>query len=130
MTPDQFQEIVDRTLKELPSEFASKMENVDILVEDWPTIEQMHLIKAHPSRTLLFGLYSGIPKTKRVNYSAVLPDKITIFAGPILMVSKDLKDAHKRIKDTVLHEIGHHFGLSDREIYRAQREKHLNRSNL
>ncbi len=107
MSPDEFQEIVDDTINNLPLEFASKMENVDVLIEDWPN---------PPS--LLFGLYRGVPKTKRGNYySGVLPDKITIFAGPILYVSKDKEDAKKRIKDTVLHEIGHHFGLSDKQIY-------------
>ena len=115
MTPDEFHEIVDQTLKKLPDEFKSKMENVDIVVEDWPSGEELE-------RGMLFGLYRGVPKTKRGNYySGVMPDKITIFAGPILSISRDLKDAKKRIKDTVLHEIGHHFGLSDKEIYSAMR---------
>ncbi|MBI2011943.1 metallopeptidase family protein [Candidatus Daviesbacteria bacterium] len=90
------------------------MENVDIVVEDWPGDEEVK------GKGLLYGLYRGVPKTKRGNYySGVLPDKITIFAGPILTTSKDLKEAREKIKDTVLHEIGHHFGLSDKQIYRA-----------
>lgn len=122
MSPDEFQEIVDATIKNLPPEFASKMENVDVLVEDWPNNYEMESIKAHPGKSLLFGLYRGVPKTKRGNYySGVLPDKITIFAGPILLVSKDKEDAKKKIKDTVLHEIGHHFGLSDEQIIKAQK---------
>ena len=123
MSPDEFQDIVDETIKNLPSEFASKMENVDVLIDEWPSNFEMESIKSHPGKTLLFGLYQGIPKTKRGNYySGVLPDKITIFAGPILYVSKDKEDAKVRIKDTVLHEIGHHFGLSDEEIYKAMRK--------
>ncbi len=122
MSPDEFEKIVDTTIENLPSEFASKMENVDVLIEDWPSNFEMSSIQTHPGKSLLFGLYRGVPKTKRGNYySGVLPDKITIFAGPILLVSKDKEDAEKRIKDTVLHEIGHHFGLSDEEIYRAQK---------
>ncbi len=121
MTPQQFQEVVDETVKSLPLEFSSKMENVDILIEDWPTPEAFRAIQLHPSGGLLFGLYRGTPKPKRGNnYNGVLPDKITIFARPILMVSRDLEDAKKRIKETVLHEIGHHFGLSDQQIYAAQ----------
>lgn len=121
MTPKQFQAIVDETVRNLPEEFASKMENVDILVEDWPAEDEFRSIKLHPSKELLFGLYQGIPKPKRGNnYSGVLPDKITIFARPILMVSKDLDDAKDKIKETVLHEIGHHFGLSDKQIYKAK----------
>ncbi len=124
MTPQQFQDIVDETVNTLPKEFSSKMENVDILIEDWPTPDEFEDIQLHPSKGLLFGLYRGVPKPKRGNnYSGVLPDKITIFARPILMVSRDFDDAKKRIQETVLHEIGHHFGLSDQQIYAAQSAK-------
>lgn len=120
--PDEFEKIVNETIKNLPLEFASRMENVDVLIEDWPNNFDMASIQRHPGKSLLFGLYRGVPKTKRGNYySGVLPDKITIFAGPILLVSKDKEDAKRRIKDTVLHEIGHHFGLSDEQIYKVQR---------
>lgn len=123
MSPDEFQEIVDETIKNLPNEFSEKMENVDVLIEDWPNNFEMESIKIHPGKSLLFGLYRGVPKTKRGNYySGVLPDKIIIFAGPILLVSKDKEDAKNKIKNTVLHEIGHHFGLSDEEIYNAVKE--------
>lgn len=116
MTIDEVGEIVDQTLNELPSEFASRLDNVGVVVEPWPTPDEFASIQAHPSSSLLFGLYRGIPKTIRPrNYSA-LPDKITIYAGPILMVSKDLDDAKQNIKKTVLHEIGHHFGLSDQQL--------------
>lgn len=118
ITLKQFQDIVEQSLVELPKEFAEKMENVDILVEIWPTPDEMQSIRAHPS-SLLFGLYRGVPKTKRLSSYSSLPDKIQIFAGPIMMVSSDFADLQKRIRDTVFHEIGHHFGLSDEQIYRA-----------
>lgn len=120
MSPDEFQETIDKTIKELPEEFLRAKENVEVVMEDWPTPQDMQTARVD-FQSLLFGLYRGVPKTKRGNYySAVLPDKIVIFTGPILMVSKNLEDAKDRIKKTVLHEIGHHFGLSDKQIYAAQ----------
>lgn len=113
MNLEEVDEIVEQVIKELPEEFSSKLDNVGFVVDAWPDNFEMESIKAHPSNTLLFGLYRGIPKTKRSSSYSSLPDKITIFAGPILMVSKDAEDAKERIKKTVLHEIGHHFGMSD-----------------
>ncbi len=115
MTLDEIEEIVDQTIETLPEEFRLAMENVGLVVDLWPNEFEMESIKSHPG-SLLFGLYQGIPKTKRTSNYSALPDKITIFAGPILMVSKDVEDARERIRKTVLHEIGHHFGLSDEEL--------------
>lgn len=116
MTLDEVEDIVSESIKDLPEEFSANLDNVGFVVEPWPTEEEFESIKAHPSNTLLFGLYRGIPKTQRLSSYSSLPDKITIYAGPILMMSKDLEDAKKRIKDTVLHEIGHHFGMSDSQL--------------
>lgn len=120
MNLEDFEKVVDETLKELPEEYSKEVDNVGVMIEDWPTWDDYHAAKTSPN-SLLFGLYRGIPKTKRgSNYSAVLPDKIKIFAGPILLVSKSLEDLKIRIKKTVLHELGHYFGLSDEQIYSAQ----------
>ena len=116
MNLEEVEQVVDDTLKKLPPEFASQLDNVGVIVEPWPTIEEFESIKAHPSSSMLFGLYRGIPKPKRPSNYSALPDKITIYAGPILMISKDLDDAKERIQKTVLHEIGHHFGLSDIQL--------------
>lgn len=116
MTIDEVEDIVEETLKDLPKEFSGALDNVGLVVEPWPNEYEFETIKAHPTNTLLFGLYQGVPKTKRPWSYSALPDKITIFAGPILMISKDLEDARKRIKNTVLHEIGHHFGMSDTQL--------------
>ena len=116
MTLEEVEDIVEEAVRELPEEFSSNLDNVGFVVEAWPGHYEFESIKAHPSNTLLFGLYHGVPKTKRLSSYSSLPDKITIFAGPILMISKDIKDAKKRIKKTVLHEIGHHFGMSDEQL--------------
>jgi predicted Zn-dependent protease with MMP-like domain len=120
MNLEDFEKIVKQTLEELPEKYSKEIDNVGVIVEPWPNWEDYYSARVHPS-SLLFGLYKGIPKTKRgVYYGGVLPDKIKIFAGPILMVSKSLEDAKERIKKTVLHELGHYFGLSDQQIYAAQ----------
>lgn len=115
MTLEEVEDIVEEAVKGLPQEFSSKLDNVGFVVEAWPTRQEFESIKAHPG-SLLFGLYRGIPKTKRLSSYSALPDKIIIYAGPILMISKDLQDAKERIKKTVLHEIGHHFGMNDPEL--------------
>jgi len=116
MTLEEVEDIVDEAVKDLPEEFSKALDNVGLVVEPWPNEFEFESIKAHPTNTLLFGLYQGVPKTKRPWSYSALPDKITIFAGPILMVSKDLEDAKQRIKSTVLHELGHHFGMSDEQL--------------
>lgn len=116
MTLEEVELIVNETVQSLPSEFASALDNVGLVVEPWPSMAEFESIKRHPSNSLLFGLYHGVPKTKRPSSYSSLPDKITIYAGPILMVSKDMEDARERIKNTVLHEIGHHFGMSDEQL--------------
>lgn len=116
MTLEEVEDIVAETVDSLPKEFASQLDNVGVIVEAWPTKEEFKSIKAHPTNSLLFGLYRGVPKTKRTSSYSSLPDKIVIYAGPILMISKNLEDAKVRIKKTVLHEIGHHFGMNDSQL--------------
>lgn len=122
MSLEEFQRLVDKAVEDIPEEFKKHLDNVDIGIEIWPTFEDIHSARIHP-RSILFGLYRGIPKTKRgLYYSAVLPDKISIFAGPILSLSKDIKDAKRQIKKTVIHEIGHYFGMSEEAIRKAEKE--------
>lgn len=120
MTLEEFEQLVEEAVRNLPWEFAVQLDNVGIIVEAWPSESEMNSIKAHPG-TLLFGLYRGVPKTKRPSNYSALPDKIIIYAGPILAISKDLEDAKRKVAETVFHEIGHHFGMSDEQIYRAQK---------
>lgn len=122
MTPFDFETIVNEALESLPLEFRGQLDNVDIVIEDWPTKEDLRSIEAGPN-TLLFGLYRGIPKVKRgANYSS-LPDKIAIFSGPILSSSPNAITAKQKIKEVILHEIGHHFGLQENEIRRAEKRR-------
>ena|SRR3990167_2070463 len=116
MTKAVFAKIVSEALKNLPGEFKEKMENVEVVVENWPTTD---IAKGR----LLLGLYQGVPKTTWGRGLAVrLPDKITIFKGPIELISRGDTDAIKNlIVDTVRHEIAHHFGISDARLQELKR---------
>ena len=111
MTHEDFSKVVVDALEGLPPFFKEKLENVDVVVEEWPA-EQVS------KGRLLLGLYHGVPKTNRgAGYSFVLPDKITIFKGPIELVSRGEGEAIKNLViDTVQHEIAHYFGISDARL--------------
>lgn len=122
ITIQEFEQYVEEAVTALPEEFKKELENIDIIVEVWPTIQDLQTIRAHHG-AMLFGLYRGVPKTKRgLYYSGVLPDKITIFTGPILSISRTIEDVKDQIKKTVIHEIGHYFGLSEKEITNAEQK--------
>jgi len=114
MNREEFEQIVSEALERLPEEFLEKLDNVDVVVEDRPTQEQLKELRIQPG-SLLFGLYQGTPQTKRTA-GTLLPDKITVFSGPILAVSRTKEQVIKTIVSVVKHEIGHHFGLDEVSI--------------
>jgi len=116
MEKDEFEKIVQQGISLIPEKFRRLMENVDIVIEDYPNQEQLRKTHLSGNQTL-FGLYEGVPKTNRgTNYANVLPDKITIFQKPIENFSPDFRAMEKLVADTIWHEIAHHFGLSEKEI--------------
>lgn len=116
MTREEFEKIVSEALDGLPAEFSKRLDNVDVVVEEWPSTEDLHSVSAQPGTTL-FGLYRGVAQTKRLQYQAVLPDKIVIFAGPIIAYCGENPEGIKtQVRKTVLHEIGHHFGMSEQDL--------------
>ncbi|MGA7672637.1 MAG: metallopeptidase family protein, partial [Nitrolancea sp.] len=95
--------------------FLSALENVEVVVEMEPSPEQQRRMAA-PGSSLL-GLYEGVPRTRRTSgYGFVAPDKITIFEGPIRRHARDDTALKRLVKRTVLHEIAHHFGISDERL--------------
>jgi predicted Zn-dependent protease with MMP-like domain len=103
-----FDQLVSRALDDIPDELASVIENCVILVEDFPP----------PGQPMLLGLYEGVPLTARGDtYAAVLPDRITIFRGPILGICDTVQDVVQEVHVTVVHEIAHHFGIDDARLH-------------
>lgn len=115
MDEERFRELVEEAVDSLPEEFAKRLNNVSIVVEDFPSQEMLRSLKL-PPWALLFGLYQGIPQTKRGNYAGVLPDKITIYKNSIERVARTPEEIKAQIRATVIHEIGHHFGLSEKDL--------------
>lgn len=118
----EFDSLVKSAVKELPKEFRERLSNVDIFVEDFPTPEQLYKLRMRRGHTLL-GLYEGIPQTKRgsgYGVGGTLPDKITLFKQAIFSVSENETDLIEQIRETLFHEIGHHFGMSEEELRKAQ----------
>jgi predicted Zn-dependent protease with MMP-like domain len=123
MERQEFETIVFRAIEALPAEFKSKLENVDILVEDWPSPQQIRQLRLR-SKAQLLGLYEGVPHTRRDSgYNMVLPDKITIFQKPIEAQCRSIKEIESEIGRVVRHEIAHHFGIGDATLYKIERQK-------
>jgi len=123
MEREKFQALVTKAIEDLPLEFQSKLENVDVVVEDWPSPRQLKQVKlSHPSQ--LLGLYQGVPQTKRGRgYGMVLPDKISIFRRPIEAQCRSDKEIEVEIGEVVRHEIAHHFGIDEKTLRRIESEK-------
>jgi predicted Zn-dependent protease with MMP-like domain len=116
VTRDRFRRLVDEALETIPEDFRDAMQNIAIVIEDEPTAEQLDEVGIDPEDTLL-GLYEGIPLTERQwAHGNTLPDKITLFQGPIEDASDGEDDAIVAIGETLIHEIGHYYGLSEEEI--------------
>jgi predicted Zn-dependent protease with MMP-like domain len=116
MTRSDFRELVDEALETIPQRFRDAMQNIAIVVDDEPSPEQMESVEIEPPDTLL-GLYEGIPLPERQwAHGNTLPDKITLFQRPIEESSEDEDDLIICIGETLIHEVGHYFGLSEEEI--------------
>lgn len=117
---DEFEKIVADGIRAIPEKFLRKLDNVAIVIEPEPTPAQKKKLDIHPSWTL-YGLYEGVPQVSRgANYTAVLPDKITIFQKPIEESARDEEDVKEIVKNTVWHEIAHHFGMSEDGVRQAE----------
>lgn len=112
---DEFEQLVIDAIDSLPQEFLDRLENVDIIVESTPTRAQLAQ-QGVPEDSLLLGLYEGVPLTARENYGFVLPDKITIYQEAIEAVCATPEKIVQEVRETVAHEIAHHFGLSDEAL--------------
>lgn len=116
---DHFEQMVAEALDSLPEEILGWLDNVAIVIARTPTRDQLAQAGLGP-RDLLFGLYVGVPKTRRgFTYGETVPDKIVIFQQPIEQVCRTPGQIRKCVRQTVLHEIGHHFGLDEEQLRAA-----------
>ena len=121
MNRERFEQMVVRAIDSLPDEFLSKLENIDVVVEDLPTRGQLARTGLKRGETML-GLYEGVPLTKRgAHYGLVPPDKITIFQKPIEARCRYDAEITAEIQRVVRHEIAHHFGIGDAKLRQLER---------
>lgn len=116
MRSEKFEELVVRAVEKLPAEFRSKLENVDVIVESWPSQRQLKKLGIRYQDQLL-GLYEGVPQIRRgARYGLVLPDRISIFQKPIEALCHSEEETERKITEVVRHEIAHHFGTDERTL--------------
>jgi predicted Zn-dependent protease with MMP-like domain len=121
LTREEFEEAVVSALKKLPKFIKEKMENVDMVVEDRAPQDLLSEMGLHSPSELL-GLYQGVPLDRRgFYYGNVLPDKITLFQIPIESICKTKEEIKEKIREVVIHEVGHYFGLNDERLEELER---------
>jgi predicted Zn-dependent protease with MMP-like domain len=118
MNIERFEELVAEAVEDLPEEFQEKLENIDVVVEEWPRREDLEEVGLDPrDRAALLGLYHGVPLTHRGSQYAALPDIITIYKGPIeRLCGDDGEQIRRQVQHTVIHEIAHYYGISDERL--------------
>jgi predicted Zn-dependent protease with MMP-like domain len=122
MESEKFEKLVDEGIRAIPERFRKKMDNVEIVIEEEPTPLQSQKLKGKKGWAV-FGLYEGIPKTKRWHYGQVLPDKITIFKKAIESATRSEEEIKEIVKNTVWHEIAHYFGMDEKEVREAEKRR-------
>lgn len=123
MNRERFEGLVSEAIEALPSEFKSRLENVDVTVQDWPIRDQLAGLKIK-NRFGLLGLYEGVPQTERTtNYNLVAPDTITIFQKPIEAICRSENEIKLEVQEVIQHELAHHFGISDQKLRLIERRR-------
>jgi predicted Zn-dependent protease with MMP-like domain len=114
VSPERFEDLVADALDSIPDDLARHIENVAVVVEDWPAREQQ---RGHDGT--LLGLYEGVDLTHRspLSYTGVMPDRITIFRGPLCAIASSEDDLVHQVRVTVVHEVAHHFGIDDSRLH-------------
>jgi predicted Zn-dependent protease with MMP-like domain len=122
MDSERFERLVVRAVESLPEEFRERLDNIDVVVADEPTLKQLSKTERKRGETLL-GLYEGVPLPERSQgYGFVVPDMITIFQRPIEAMCKNDTEIIAEIQQVVRHEIAHHFGISDDRLRELGRD--------
>jgi len=115
MTNREFVRLVREAYLEMPPHVIQALDNIDVVVEEWPGPDEQDLIGEEGT---LFGLYQGVPVTEREGGDPILPDRIVIYRQPILRNSSSRTEAEHEIKVTLWHEVGHYMGLNEDDLHR------------
>lgn len=117
MKRSDFEKLVLEALEDLPAKFKRKIENVEIIIEEWPSREILSNMPEN-RQNIILGLYQGIPFPRRgvLSYSNVLPDKIILYQKPLEALCQNEKELQAKVREVLVHEIGHYFGLSEEEL--------------
>ena len=121
MSDEQFEAILAEVMEEMPKTHMAAVKNVAIVYADDPTPQQREELKLQCNE-ILFGLYEGVPLTKRNGQTHFGPDKITIFKNPALQYARSVGELRQAVKHTLWHEIAHYFGLNHAQIHRLERK--------
>ncbi len=114
--PEEFESLVEQALAGLPEEWAELLDNVAVMVEEEPDPEDLEAMGMDPEEELL-GLYQGVPLAERDTfYMGALPDRVVLYRGPILRACDNRRDVIREIRDTLVHELGHHFGMAEDDM--------------
>ncbi|MGC2407559.1 MAG: metallopeptidase family protein [Candidatus Cybelea sp.] len=117
LTRAEFESVVAEALDSLPKRFADLVENVVVTVEDEPSAEDLESDEDDAEAdTELLGIYRGVALTDRTHDDPLLPDEIALFRGPIDRVTNSRREAVDEVRETLIHELGHYFGLGDDEM--------------
>jgi predicted Zn-dependent protease with MMP-like domain len=117
LSPKEISEEAARVLNDLPKEFRARLHNIEIVVQKRPTRNQLRAMGLDPHEETVYGLYEGVPLPERsAVFPPILPDKVTIFSEPLLRDFRDPAELREQIRLTIIHEIGHYFGMDDDEI--------------
>ena len=116
LSESEFEDLIQLAISELPDEILEHMNNIAITIANWPSSEELHRAGV-AAGSWLFGLYEGIPLTKRSShYGLVAPDRIILYRGPLQTVFRAPSRMREQVRRTVVHEIAHHFGIDEARI--------------
>lgn len=119
VSENEFQQYMEQAMESIPDIFKGKMDNIAFIVEQYPSMSDLSRLGMNDGRQLL-GLYSGIPFTHRNSwYAGTLPDRIILFQKNIEAICNTEKELVNKIREVVVHEIAHYFGMTDKEIREA-----------
>lgn len=118
LEPEDFWELVDRAVADLPKMFRQQLENISIAVEDYPSDEVLRSLRPRPPRHGLLGVYIGVPYTARPGFpvTGMMPDRIELYQRNIEGICRTREEVVEQVRQTIIHEIGHYFGLDERTL--------------